>query len=84
MTRFIQLTSVFRTQDPEDEIVTEGTRPISIAVDSIRSFRPRSGDRIGTRVTLRDGTHYPVRELYGEVQDAVMGMPTTVGSSASN
>ena len=64
-------------QDGEDDGIaviggTEQSRPLAIAVDQIRSFRPRSGDRVGTRITTNFGVHYPVTETFEVVSGLVV------------
>lgn len=43
------------------------TKPVTFAVDQIRNFYPRKGDKPGTRVILKSGTAYVVSESHGEV-----------------
>jgi hypothetical protein len=51
--------------------VEELTTKIALDAGQIRTFYPRKGDRVGTRVILRGGTAYPVTETFEEVKAAI-------------
>lgn len=49
------------------EEATKTIRPMTIAIDTIRSIGPRTKNRPGTSVVLKDGGKYPCAEGYDDV-----------------
>lgn len=66
-------TSYSIVQQGEDDgandaiVPTVSTKPLTIAVESIRNFYPRKGNKPGTRVILKSGVAYVVLEDHDAV-----------------
>lgn len=52
----------------------EDLQPMSIALDGIREFHPRTKGRDGTRIIMKDKTIYVVQEHYDEVKSQIKGV----------
>lgn len=83
--RIVQLTKInsqqFGRRDPYSDSDDVGeaqqapvvqTSPVAINADSIRCFYPRKENRIGTRLTFKDGGGFAVTELYDEVMSKIL------------
>lgn len=57
--------------DGPTQLTQEQFKPVVIVVDQIRNFYPRKGDRVGTRIMLRNGSAIPVKESLDEVEAAI-------------
>lgn len=56
--------------DGPDAVISETTQPVMITVDQVRSFSPRKGTRVGTRIVFRNSSAIPVKETFEEVAAA--------------
>ena len=57
--------------DGPTQITRERFKPVVIAVDQIRNFYARKGDREGTRIMFRNGSACPVKETLEQVEAAI-------------
>jgi hypothetical protein len=56
------------------EEVKKTLKPMTIAVDTIRSFAPRTKGRPGSRIVLKDGASYPCAEDHDTLLAAIGSM----------
>jgi hypothetical protein len=52
----------------------EITHPVTINADDVSYFHPRKGDRVGTRVVMRNGQVVAVTMLHDEFRRAILGV----------
>lgn len=57
--------------DGPTQLTQECYKPTVVAVDQIRNFYPRKGDRVGTRIMFRNGSALPVKETIDEVETLI-------------
>jgi hypothetical protein len=84
MTKFITLNMIAGRESSHDEsgeddglaavTVSEVTKETDVAVDQIRNYYPRKGDRVGTRIMFRNGSALPVKETLAEVRALIQAV----------
>ena len=84
MTKFITLNMIASRESSHDEsgeddglapvTTTEITKETDVAVDQIRNYYPRKGDRVGTRIMFRSGSALPVKETMAEVRARIQAV----------
>jgi hypothetical protein len=85
MTKFITLNMIAGRESSHDEsgeddglaavTVSEVTKETDVAVDQIRNYYPRRGDRgVGTRIMFRNGSALPVKETLAEVRALIQAV----------
>ncbi len=73
--KFVEFTKVVVNEN-EDGIEEEREVKVAVNAAEVRSFSPRKGERIGTRLVFNTGVGLPVKELYEEVLARMNGTAT--------